>query len=209
MRSTLLAGLIALSACTEDKPAASEAPENRPSARLEQPPAPPGPGAAPPSPVRGSYYATRYGVSEEEAMRRNENEEHVSSLARSLRLDPVSGFSDLWIEHEPRYAIVLAFKHPPDRDAILKRAHPSIHRDIDFRSAKRSRAEIARDQDRLIAILRKSPGQWAGGYDVKTGKFVFDFTSAAGVAYGERNLPDDLREDVVLRVGSVPAPLSR
>ena len=182
-------------------------------------PPPPGRAPAPPAPPRGSphgptapwgaHLAEQHGISIEEAQRRLNNEAHVSGLAQYLRRANPPGFSDLWIQHEPTYAIVLAFKRPPDKAALLARAHPAIRGDVVFRSAKRDRGEIERDGDRIIAALQRTPGAWSGGYDVKSETFGFNFASRAGLAYAESNIPADLRRDVVLRLGGVPVPLSR
>ena len=138
---------------------------------------------------------------------RQANDEHISALSSSLRLKPSKGFSSIWIEHEPRYEVVLAFKGEPDREAVFARAHPSLRPHIRFRSAKRDQAEIERDGDRIIAAFRKLPVAWAGGYDVRTEKFDFRVATPEGRAVAERNLPDDLKNDVTLQVGGVPVPL--
>jgi hypothetical protein len=169
-------------------------------------PIPPGPS---PQTSGRSYLAERYGISEEESQRRLRNETHVGSLAQSLRLRPLPGFSDIWIEHEPLYGVIVAFKGVPPRAEVLNRAHASLRSDIVFRTAKRDHSEIERDQDRIIAVLQPAPGGWAGGYNVKNEKFEFTFASPAGVAFAERRIPADLRSDVVLRVGAIPQPLSR
>ena len=177
-----------------------------------QAPAPPGPPrASPHGPTApwGTHIAEQYGISIEEAQRRLDNETHVSSLNRYLRRGAPPGFSSLWIQHEPSYAVVVAFKGTPDRAALLARAHPAIRRDIVFRPAKRDRFEIERDGDRIVAALQRTPGAWSGGYDVNTQKFGFNFATKEGLAYAERIVPADLRDDVVLRLGGVPVPLSR
>ena len=202
--------LLPLAACGE---ASVPAPAQEQAAVPDAPP--PVPPGGPRTATHGgpdpgeSHLMTRYGISAEEAAMRLRAEEHVSALARALRRDPVHGFSDLWIEHAPAYAVVLAFKHPPDREAILRRAHPDLRPHIVFRSSARSRAEIERDSDRVIAAMRGAPGQWAGGYDVRTGRFVYEATGPATIAYAERHLPADLRDDVTFRVGSVPVPQVR
>ncbi len=159
-------------------------------------------------PVGTSYLAQEYGISEPEAQRRQRNDEHVSALARSLRLKPTAGFSDLWIEHEP-YAVKIAFKGRPDREAVLARAHPELRRDIVFVSAKRDRAGIERDIDRVNDAFRKLSGQWSGGYDVRTEKFEYKVMTPADRAAAESYLPPDLKGDVTISVGGVPQPLGR
>jgi hypothetical protein len=154
-------------------------------------------------------YGAEHRVTEQEGRRRLDNEVHVSALARSLRLRPIAGYADLWIRHEPTYAIVVDFKGSPPRHAVLARAQPAIHHDIVLRTAKRNRREIVRDNDRITALLRSTPGEWVGGYDVKTGRFEYRFASPAAVASAEKRIPADLRNDVVLRIGAVPRPLTR
>lgn len=198
LRALLILGLMAAHPACSDSAETPQAPGNSAAA----------PTAREVTPGQ-SHLAQTYGISDEEAQRRLAAQEHVSALARNLRLGRVAGFSEIWIEHEPRYAIVLAFKRPPDEAAILSRAHSSIRGDIVFRSAKRTRAEIERDGDRIVAAFRGAPGTWAGGYDVKTEKFEFDFATQAGLAFAERNVPPDLKDDVIVRIGSVPVPLAR
>lgn len=184
-----------------------------------EPQAQAGPAPAPEGPPRATvlpegsltpgqiHFMTRYGVSAENARMRLDNEPLVSELSRTLRTDPLPGFSSIWIQHDPSYAVVIAGKATLDQAAVLSRADPILHPHIVFRAAARDQAQIERDSDRIIEAFRPAPGQWAGGYQVETGKFVYDFTSPEGVAFGQANLPPDLKDDVIVRVGSVPVPL--
>jgi hypothetical protein len=117
-----------------------------------------------------AFYAAEHGVSEQEGRRRFGNEAHVSNLARSLRLRPIAGYADRWMQHEPSYALVADFKGAPPRAAVLAIAHEAIYADIVVGAARRNRAQVARDGDRLLARLRGTPGPRTGGYDVKTGR---------------------------------------
>jgi hypothetical protein len=194
---------IMLSACSGDGPSARQGS----SAAAGAPPATQT-GTVARDPAAYAYGA-EHGVSEREARRRLDNEAHVSALDRSLRLRPIAGYADLWIRREPTYAIVVDFKGSPPRDAVLARAQPAIHQDIVLRTAKRNRGEIVRDNDRITALLRSTPGEWAGGYDVKTGRFEYRFASPVALAFAGKRIPADLRNDVVLRIGAVPQPLAR
>lgn len=153
-------------------------------------------------PVGG--FAQMYGISRDDAQVRLDNQERVSALAEALRRDPLPGFSDLWIEHEPRYAVVVAFKGAAPKAEVLRRADPKLRPFLEFREAKRDKAAIDRDLDRLIAAFRDAPVQWAGGYDVKTGRFGFDFATEAGADWARARVPDDLKADVDVRMGPVP-----
>lgn len=137
------------------------------------------------------------------------NDERVSALAGALRRRPLPGFSDIWIEHEGGYRVVVAFKGRADEAAVLERAHPELRPFIRFKAAERSRTEIERDLDRIIAVMRKAPGQWSGGYDPRTERFSINVTAPAAADHARARLPADIAEDSDIRVGGVPAPLAR
>ncbi len=214
------AGMAACSQGRDEPPAAAQAvvvPDAppRPPSRLETPPPPPPPpppsGAAP-TPAGGgavTYYQHQYGVSRAEAERRVASQEHVGALNEWLHTAGPPGFSSLWLQHEPEYGVFISFKGNPDTAAVLARAHPSLRGDIRFVAAKRTAREIERDGDRVVAALQQIRTPWAGGYDVKTQKFAFNFSSQEAVATARRLVPADMLEDVVLTVGSVPVPLAR
>jgi hypothetical protein len=181
MRFMIPAALLGAAACDHEEPA--------------RPPAPEQSAAPAPAAPEGAHPAR--------------NDERVSALSRRLRLDPSAGFSQIWIDHEPRYSVVLAFKGPVEREAILALADPALRPFIEFRPASRTQAEIERDGDRLIAALRGMPGEWAGGYEVETERFVFTVGTPAAQAWAREHVPADLRGGVDFRIGSVPQPLGR
>ena len=182
--------------------------EESDSSRVPNPPVREGPVAT----HRGAgpgHLGTRYGIDADEERMRIESQEHIGALNTSLHENPLPGFTAIWIQHEPTYAAVVVSKVPLDRQEVLRRAHPSIRRHIVFRPAKRDRFEVERDQERILQMLRAAPGGWSGGYDVTVDKFVFDFAGPPGLSYAERNLPADLKDDVIFRIGSVPMLLTR
>lgn len=157
----------------------------------------------------GADYAQTHGVSLAEATARLENQDRTGKLSSRLRRNPMPGFSAIWIEHEPEYAVVLAFTGPVDEKAVLALAEPELRPHIVFRRAKRDQATIERDLDRIIAALRPAPGRWSGGYDVKTEKFLLNVEGPGAKDYADRHIPEDLVDDVVVRLGGVPIPLAR
>lgn len=139
------------------------------------------------------------------------SQDHILPLLGELRGRPWPGFSSLRLRHAPSYAIVVAFKGGASeavRAAVLARAHPSIRRDIVFRSARRTAAEIDRDQDRIVAALHGLEGGWSGGYEVEADRYGFTFATEGLVEEARRRVPADLRGDVDLRVGPVPVILA-
>jgi hypothetical protein len=82
------------------------------------------------------------------------------------------GFSDIYIEHEPTWHVVVAFTSPPPpREHIVQLAPPAIRDRIIVRTAKRTQAEINAALDALAPALRATGLNWSGGYDVKTQRF--------------------------------------
>ena len=212
-----LTGLVALALpllhatgadATDRPPALRYAGQSTPPVIPPAPPAPPRPGAPQPphtGPTLGeNYLMRRYGVGRDEARLRLRDQPSISALAQSLGRDPPPGFAELWVQHDPAYAIVLAFKRAPDKAAVLARADPSIQPFIVFRGATRDGAELHRDLDRIVAVMRGSPPGWVTAHDVRTGKFTITVKGREGLAYAEKNLPADLKANTVIRVGLVP-----
>ena len=157
----------------------------------------------------GGYLQTMYGISDEEAARRLFNEELIGQLNTSLYENPVQGFSSLWIRHEPTYAVVVNVSPPFDRDAILARADETIRDDIEFVSVTRTQSEISRTEDRIIVAWRDIRDPWSGGYEVQTDRFRYTAGAPATLEAMRAALPADLRDEVVLEIGSQPEPLLR
>lgn len=174
-------------------------------APLQPPASPPRPpsdelGRVAPSPAPAPRPRPRDPNAEAEMRRRAAIEPLVGELNGSLHDRPVRGFSDLWIQNEPTYAVVVAVKRPADEEAIVARADPALRPFIVFRDARLDSAEIRRARPRVLAALQGAPGGWSSGYDPKIGKFRVDAESQAVVAYFRGRLPPDLRDDVDLRV---------
>mgnify|MGYP000167919524 CR=1 FL=1 len=129
----------------------------------------------------------------------------VIPLGQAVRQMP--GFSDIYIEHEPTWHVVVAFTDPPPpREAIAKLAPPAIRDRIIVRTAKRTRAEINAALDSLSSALRAAGLTWGGGYDVKTQRFEVMVTSQAHVERIRAAIPPDLRDDTDVLVRALPVP---
>ena len=129
----------------------------------------------------------------------------VIPLNQAVRQMP--GYSDLYIEHEPTWHIVVAFTAPPPaRARIIALAPPSIRDRILIRTAKRTRAQINADLDALATALRATGVDWSGGYDVKTQRFEIKVASQAHVPRTRSAIPARLRTDTDVIVGALPVP---
>ena len=130
----------------------------------------------------------------------------VIPLNQAVRQLP--GYSDLYIEHEPTWHVVVAFTAPPppregDRRAGASRR--SANR-ILVRTATRTRAEIEAALDALASAMRATGLDWTGGYDVKTQRFEVKVASPAHVERIRSAIPPALRADVDVTVGPLPVP---
>jgi len=128
----------------------------------------------------------------------------VIPLNQAVRQMP--GFSDIYIEHEPTWHVVVAFTAPPPREAIVKLAPAAIRDRIIVRTAKRTQAEINAALDELASALRAAGLAWGGGYDVKTQRFEVMVTSQAHVERIRAAIPPNLRDDTDVVVRALPVP---
>ena len=129
----------------------------------------------------------------------------VIPLNQAARQMP--GFSDIYIEHEPTWHVVVAFTAPPPpRAQVLSLAPAPIRDRILIRTAKRTRAEVNAALDALALALRKAGVQWGGGYDPKTGRFEVMVESPQHVERMRAAVPPELRDDTDIVVGALPVP---
>ena len=154
-----------------------------------------------------SVLTETYGIRPEESARRLNNEQYVSELSTRLASGALPDWSSIWIQHEPNYAVVVAFARPPAKEDLLRLAAPPIRNDLLIVTAKRTAAEIARDQDRISSAFQDAPTAWSGGYNVKNQKFEYSAGTSQGASLLKTRVPTALRGDVVISVGPQPVPL--
>lgn len=129
----------------------------------------------------------------------------VITLNQAVRQMP--GYSELYIEHEPTWHVVVTFTSPPPpREHIAKLAPPAIRDRIIVRTARRTQAEIHAALDELASALRATGLKWGGGYNVKTQRFEIKVASEAHVERMRSAVPPRLRPDVDVIVGPLPVP---
>lgn len=122
------------------------------------------------------------------------------------RVRNLPGFSDLYINHEPSWHVVVAFTKPPPRERVLAMAPPLIRDRILIRTAKRSQAEIAADLDAIAAALRATGIAFTGGYDPRRQRFGITVGDPAHVSPVRSALPPQVRSDTDVSVGPLPVP---
>ena len=100
----------------------------------------------------------------------NELAGEIGRLDRRLSREQAGNFADLWIEHEPDWHVVVAFKR--DAESTLRRytRHPLFA----ARQVRFSLAELVPAMDRAIEQLRATGIPFGGGLDVKENLVIFD-----------------------------------
>lgn len=128
----------------------------------------------------------------------------VIPFGRKVRNLP--GFSELYIEHEPRWHVVVAFTQPPDRDAVIALAPRTLRDRIVVHTAKRTASQISADLDAITAAVNRLKVDYTGGYDPRTQRFHIMVGAPAMVERVRAVLPDSVRGDTDIKVGALPVP---
>lgn len=129
----------------------------------------------------------------------------VVPFGRQVRELP--GFSDLYIEHEPSWHVVVAFAgKPPPLEQVKALASPVIRDRIIIRTASRTQAQITADLETIAEAFRGGGLGFAGGYDVRAQRFDMTVATQADRRRALALVPPSLRGDVDVTVGSLPVP---
>lgn len=145
-----------------------------------------------------------YGISEAEATNRIRLQQDILTLSQRLEQEDDPAFTDLWIEHQPVYKIVIGFADAKDRTALLQSIDPKLRRYVQIRQMPKSRSQIQADLDALTAAINKAGIPYTGGYDMPNGRFVIVTESPADAQRVRELIPPALRGDVQVIQGKVP-----
>lgn len=129
---------------------------------------------------------------------------YVVPFNRKVRQLP--GFSDLYIEHQPRWHVVVNFTHPPRRERVLALAPPVLRDRIVIRAAKRTQAQIEAELEAITVAVNRLGIDYTGGYDPKTQRFYLTVASRQQVEPVRSVLPASVRDDTEITVGALPVP---
>ena len=129
----------------------------------------------------------------------------VIPLNQAVRQMP--GFSDLHIQHEPTWHVVVAFTQPPPpRARIVALAPPAIRDRVVVRTAKRTSGQISAAMDALAAAVRTTGVDWTGGYSPVTQRFTVTVGTPANVERVRAVVPREILGDTDVVVGLLPVP---
>lgn len=129
-------------------------------------------------------------------------EPHIYPLIDEVHRLP--SFSALWVDHWPRWHVVVAFTQPPPLRDIQRLAPAEIRDQVSICIAKRTAPEIMAASDRMATALRRDRSPWSGGYNAKTQRFEITVAKAEDVERARLLLPPDIRADAEIRVGDQP-----
>lgn len=169
--------------------------------------APPGP---PQAPARVEVTAGQrhlmkaYGLSAAEAAERLSLEAGISQLAERLGRENPDDFGGVWIEHEPTYKIVVAFKSAELRNDIRETVQPELRRYVQIRNVRTSARERDALTDRIVAALAALGVDYVSYYEHRTDDMVIEAGSDASVGRIRQALPTDLQSFVKIVRGNVP-----
>jgi hypothetical protein len=145
-----------------------------------------------------------YKISEAEAADRIRLQQDVLALSQRLDRDGDPAYTDLWIEHQPVFKIVIGFADAKERTALLQSIDPKLRRFVQIRQMPKNRQQIQADLDAIIAAVNKAGIPYTGGYDTPNGRFVIVTESPADAQRVRELVPAALRGDVQVIQGKVP-----
>lgn len=171
-----------------------------------------------PATLDASRYASQIGISLDEAKRRLDLQGLIGQLDAALSEHESTTFAGLWIEHTPRYRIVVQFTQDAQR-TIAKYIHShELAEVLEVRTAGSSLAELREAHAQAFEALMGEGITFDSGIDVKVGKVLIYVGEGergrldAAVIRGNVRLPDKV--DVVTvpelstnaqRLGRIPA----
>lgn len=156
-------------------------------------------------PAGVSYLMDRYKVSEQDAKVRIANEIDIATLSGKLRESLTGSFGGIYIEHLPKYRIVVLLKNGQGGDQVVSQAAANLRPAISTLSASRSVSDIESGMDQLLTSLKAvDVAGYTIVYDLQNQKYVVKVENAALKAVVQPLIPALLANTVTLVVEPVP-----
>jgi hypothetical protein len=159
-----------------------------------------------PPPVQGrnpavTHLMQLFKLSEAEARERIDIQNLVTDLADNSSLTGEAGYSDIWIEHEPVFKVVIGFTDRDERAAFVQGLDPKLRRHVQVRNVKYTRAQTEATVNQLVALLGGAKLDFDTSYKPQNGKFVVTVADNSAAQKARDLIPPALRGDVEVRVG--------
>jgi hypothetical protein len=145
-------------------------------------------------------YALDMGVSTDEALRRLQLQDSIGELNAELSTNEVATFAGLWIEHTPKYRVVVQFTH--DSEETLKpylKQHTELADIVEVRTANVSLADLQKAQSDASPSVRALDIPVESGINVCNNSVELYMTEADRSRFDnalqrrEIRLPDNVR----------------
>ncbi|WP_230960752.1 S1 family peptidase, partial [Erythrobacter donghaensis] len=128
---------------------------------------------------------------------------------QSLQQSPLaeqypSDFGGVWIEHEPVYRIIVAFKNAEARQTVRDTVAPSMRRFVQIKNVRHSVTELEQLIDRANAAIASLGIEYVSYYEHRGDNLVIEADLDTGIGAIRAALPQDLQSFIVVRKGNVP-----
>jgi hypothetical protein len=97
-------------------------------------------------------YSKRFGVSKDEALQQLGTQDEIGELNATLEREQAETFSGLWIQHEPKYRIVVAFTRDGEQIIQPYLNHKSWANQVEIHTFPHSLAELKTAQQRVSQV---------------------------------------------------------
>ena len=101
------------------------------------------------------WYADRYGVTLDEAARRLELGPEISMLQSELRRNESETFAGLWLEHTPRYRVIVQFTDNGIETIRRYTQNRPLSQKVEVRRADLSEATLIESQDSVVQLANE------------------------------------------------------
>jgi streptogrisin D len=153
------------------------------------------------------YLMDAHGLSAAEAQERLLLQEQVSATAASLAQKYPDDFGGVWIEHDPVYRIVVAFKNAEQRSAVRETIPPAQRRYVQIRNVRNSVKEREAIADRIIAAVGSLGIPYVSYYEHRSDDVVIEVAADESIGRIRQALPSDLQSSVKIIRGAIPQPM--
>ncbi len=137
--------------------------------------------------------------------KQNQGINNIVALSERLERENDPNYGDMYIQHKPKFQIIVLFADNKDRSAWLKSLNPNIRRYVQIRQAKKSRQQFLHEQDNFSQYIQKAGiKNYMLGYDIEQQRFnvsVNSTTEKAKVIEIAKKL--NLDKDLTINVGGV------
>lgn len=138
------------------------------------------------------------------------NINNVIALSERLERENDPNYGDMYIQHKPKFKIVVLFADNKNRQAWLKSLSPKMRRHVVIRQAKKSRQQFLREQDELSENLRQAGvNQFVLRYDIELQKFLLDVGTNTDRETARQIANKLNHHDLAIKVGNLPVPERR